>query len=41
VLETIGIWVFFIVIGGFGIWVVGTFLRNIKTLRGLEVTVDH
>jgi len=41
VLETIGIWVFFIVIGGFGIWVVGTFLRNIRTLRGLEVTVDH
>jgi uncharacterized membrane protein YfcA len=37
VLETIGIWLFFIVIGGFGIWVIGTFLRNIKTLRGIEV----
>ena len=40
VLETIGIWLFFIVIGGFGIWVTGTFLRNIRTLRGLEVGVD-
>ena len=37
VLEAVGIWLFFIVIGGFGIWVVGTFLRNIRTLRGLEV----
>jgi len=41
VLNTIGIWLFFIVIGGFGIWVVGTFLRNIKTLRGSEVGVDR
>ncbi len=41
VLETIGIWLFFIVIGGFGIWVTGTFLRNIRTLRGLEVGVDR
>ncbi len=41
VLNTIGIWLFFIVIGGFGIWVVGTFLRNIKTLRGSEVGVGH
>jgi len=37
VLETIGIWLFFIVIGGFGTWVIGTFLKNIKTLRGMEV----
>lgn len=41
VLNTIGIWLFFIVIGGFGIWVVGTFLRNIRTLRGSEVGIGH
>ena len=32
-LETIGIWAFFIVIGGFGVWVIGTFLKNIKRLK--------
>jgi hypothetical protein len=37
VLESIGIWAFFIVIGGFGVWVVGTFLTNIRKLRGEEV----
>jgi uncharacterized membrane protein YfcA len=36
VLETIGIWAFFVVIGGFGIWVISTFLRNIGTLKGEE-----
>ena len=36
VLETIGIWLFFIVIGGFGVWVIGTFLTNIKKLKGEE-----
>lgn len=41
VLNTIGIWLFFIVIGGFGIWVIGTFLRNIRTLKGLEVGIDR
>ena len=41
VLNTIGIWLFFIVIGGFGVWVIGTFLRNIRTLRGSEVGVGH
>jgi hypothetical protein len=35
-LDTIGIWAFFIVIGGFGIWVIGTFLKNIGQLRGKE-----
>ncbi|MBT7086113.1 MAG: sulfite exporter TauE/SafE family protein [Desulfobacterales bacterium] len=35
-LETIGIWAFFIVIGGFSVWVIGTFLKNIKTLKGEE-----
>ncbi|MDL2269289.1 sulfite exporter TauE/SafE family protein [Desulfosarcina sp. OttesenSCG-928-A07] len=34
ILEKIGIWAFFIVIGGFGVWVIGTFLKNIGTLRG-------
>jgi uncharacterized membrane protein YfcA len=33
-LDAIGVWAFFIVIGGFGIWVIGTFLKNLGTLRG-------
>jgi len=37
VLETIGIWAFFIVIAGFSIWVIGTFLKNISRLKGEEV----
>jgi uncharacterized membrane protein YfcA len=37
VLETIGIWAFFIAIGGFGVWVIGTFLTNIGRLKGEEV----
>ena len=37
VLNTIGVWAFFIVIAGFGVWVIGTFLMNIKKLKG-EVT---
>ncbi len=37
VLEAIGIWAFFIVIAGFGIWVIGTFMQNISRLRGEEV----
>jgi uncharacterized membrane protein YfcA len=36
VLETIGIWAFFIVIGGFSAWVIGTFLTNIRVLKGEE-----
>jgi len=36
ILETIGIWAFFIVIGGFGVWVIGTFLTNIRVLKGGE-----
>jgi len=36
VLESIGVWAFFIVIGGFGVWVIGTFLKNISVLRGEE-----
>jgi len=37
ILENIGIWAFFIVICGFGIWVIGTFLTNIRVLKGEEV----
>ena len=36
VLETIGVWAFFIVIGGFSAWVIGTFLKNIRALKGEE-----
>jgi uncharacterized protein len=36
-LEKIGIWAFFIVIGGFAVWVIGTFLMNIRKLKGEEV----
>ncbi|MBI4774261.1 MAG: sulfite exporter TauE/SafE family protein [Deltaproteobacteria bacterium] len=38
-LESIGIYAFFIVIGIFGVWVIGTFLKNIRVLRGEEVAV--
>ncbi|MBF0411452.1 MAG: sulfite exporter TauE/SafE family protein [Desulfamplus sp.] len=34
ILEGIGIYAFFIVIGGFAVWVIGTFLMNIKVLKG-------
>ena len=37
VLESIGVWAFFIVIGAFSIWVISTFLRNIRVLKGEEV----
>jgi hypothetical protein len=35
-LETIGIWAFFIVIACFGVWVIGTFFKNISVLKGGE-----
>lgn len=35
-LDTIGIWAFFVVIGGFTVWVIGTFLKNIDTLKRKE-----
>jgi uncharacterized membrane protein YfcA len=38
VLDGIGIWAFFIVIGGFAVWVIFTFLSNLGRLRGVEVT---
>jgi uncharacterized membrane protein YfcA len=36
ILNTIGIWAFFVVIGVFSVWVIGTFLKNIKKLKGEE-----
>lgn len=36
-LETFGIWAFFVVIGGFGLWVITVFVQNIKVLKGEEV----
>lgn len=36
VLESIGVYAFAIVIAGFGIWVIGTFFRNISVLKGEE-----
>jgi uncharacterized membrane protein YfcA len=32
-LDTIGIWAFFLVIGAFAVWVIGTFVGNIPKLR--------
>jgi len=40
ILETIGTWPFFIVIGGFSVWVVGTFLKNITKLKGEGETIS-
>jgi uncharacterized membrane protein YfcA len=34
ILDSIGVWAFFIVIGGFSVWVIGTFLLNIRVLKG-------
>lgn len=34
VLALMGTWAFFIVIGIFAVWVIGTFVANLKTLRG-------
>ena len=36
VCNIIGIWGFFIIIAGFAVWVIGTFIRNTKTLRGIN-----
>ena len=37
VLDGIGIWAFFVVIGGFAVWVLWTFVSNLGRLRGAEV----
>ena len=34
VLDTIGVWAFFVVIGAFSVWVIGTFVANINVLKG-------
>lgn len=39
ILETVGIWAFVIIIGGFGVWVIATFLANIRALKGEESRV--
>ena len=36
VLASIGVWAFFLVIGGFAAWVITTFVTNLGTLRGKE-----
>ena len=36
ILNTVGMYLFFITVGGFGIWVIGTFLVNLKTLKSGE-----
>ncbi len=37
VLDIIGTVAFFLVVGAFGVWVIGTFLKNLRVLRGREV----
>lgn len=37
VLNDIGMWLFFITIGGFGVWVIGTFIMNLSVLKRGEV----
>ncbi|MDY0221579.1 MAG: sulfite exporter TauE/SafE family protein [Desulfobacterium sp.] len=37
ILNQIGTWAFFLVVGIFGIWVFTVFFKNLKTLRGKEV----
>jgi len=36
-LDGVGIWVFFIVIGIFGIWVISTFIKNMRRLGGYKL----
>jgi uncharacterized membrane protein YfcA len=37
VLDKIGVYAFFVVIAVFGVWVIGTFFKNMSTLKGEEV----
>jgi uncharacterized membrane protein YfcA len=37
VLDKIGVYAFFVVIAVFGVWVIGTFFKNMSTLKGGEV----
>ncbi|MBF0397939.1 MAG: sulfite exporter TauE/SafE family protein [Desulfobacterales bacterium] len=34
ILNIIGSWAFFIIVGTFAVWVIGTFFMNLKTLKG-------
>jgi len=36
IFDTIGIWLFFVLISIFALWVIGTFVMNIKKLKGEE-----
>ena len=36
ILDKLGIWLFFVFITIFAVWVIGTFVLNIKKLRGKE-----
>jgi hypothetical protein len=38
VLDTIGTWAFFFVVGGFALWVIATFFKNIRVLKGEKPT---
>ena len=38
ILDAIGVWAFFIVIGGFAVWVIYTFIANLGALRSAEVS---
>ena len=38
VLDSIGIWAFFVVIGGFSVWVIGTFFKSLRLLKDGEVS---
>jgi uncharacterized membrane protein YfcA len=38
-LDTIGVYLFFIIISGFSIWVIGTFIKNISNLKGEGVRI--
>jgi uncharacterized membrane protein YfcA len=38
ILDNIGIGAFFLVIGGFAVWVIYTFISNLGALRGMEVS---
>ena len=41
VLDQIGVWAFFLVIGGFAVWVIGTFLKNTSALRAAHPARDR
>ncbi|MEE4270876.1 MAG: sulfite exporter TauE/SafE family protein [Thermoanaerobaculales bacterium] len=38
ILDSIGVWAFFVVIGGFAVWVIYTFIANLGALRSAEVS---